>query len=235
MRRMGDLSRFCRQIFRKIDLRGKTMLEIGCGEGILCLWACLQGAQEVVGLEANEQDVVADDEVFSSGQQSLLAVNSKFGLAQAKISSCTFQEYTAPDRKFDIVLSLASINQLDEESCVRLQHSRKAVRAYETIFRRVARMMKPAGKLIIVDAGRRNFFEDLKMRNPWLPSVEWFKHQQPEDWAWLLQNCGFERPEITWTTGERLRRLRIFRIPRVLAYFGQSTFRLEMTKTQSPR
>src|ERR1700730_17349870 len=32
-----DFSRFAKQLFQDIDFRDKTMLEIGCGKGILCL------------------------------------------------------------------------------------------------------------------------------------------------------------------------------------------------------
>ena len=45
-----DFPRFAAQLFRDIDFRGKAMLEIGCGKGMLCLWATLHGA-ESVGLE----------------------------------------------------------------------------------------------------------------------------------------------------------------------------------------
>src|SRR5579859_8094753 len=46
-----DFARFAKQLFRDIDFRDKTMLEIGCGKGMLCLWAALHGASETVGLE----------------------------------------------------------------------------------------------------------------------------------------------------------------------------------------
>jgi cyclopropane fatty-acyl-phospholipid synthase-like methyltransferase len=220
-----DLRRFCSQIFRNIDFRGKTMLEIGCGEVTLCLWACLQGAQEVVGIDAHPARAVARDRAFQ-------AATNQRGVPQKKISRCTFQDYTAADRTFDIVVSMASINQLDENSCIRLRESRQAVRTYEGIFRRVARMMKPGGTFIIVDAGRRNFFDDLGLRNPMLPGVEWFKHQQPKDWVPLLQNCGFGLPVVAWITGAWLRRLGIFRLPKALAYFGHSMFRLEMKRIE---
>jgi len=220
-----DLPRFCRQVFRNIDFRDKTMLEIGSGEGTLCLWACLQGAREVVGLDARPGDARE-----MTGLRAFRAETNQLDRPRRKISPCTFESYTAADRKFDIVLSLASINQLDEESCIRLLESRQAARAYEGIFRRVARMMKPGGKLIIVDAGRRNFFDDLGLRNPMLPGVEWFKHQQPEDWVSLLKNCGFGLPVIAWMTGAWLRQLGVFHLPRALAYFGHSMFRLEMTR-----
>jgi SAM-dependent methyltransferase len=201
------------------------MLEIGCGDGTLCLWACLQGAQEVVGLDAHPGDA---REV--AGHSAPNVKTNQVLPPPGKISPCTFENYTPADRTFDIVLSMASINQLDEKSCIRLLESRQAVRAYEGIFRRVARMMKPGGKLIIVDAGRRNVFDDLGLRNPMLPGVEWFKHQQPEDWVSLLQNCGFGLPVVAWITGAWLRQLGIFRLPRALAYFGHSMFRLEMTR-----
>ena len=45
-----DFPRFATQLFGDIDFRDKTMLEIGCGKGMLCLWAALHGA-ETVGLE----------------------------------------------------------------------------------------------------------------------------------------------------------------------------------------
>lgn len=203
------------------------MLEIGCGEGTLCRWAARHGAREVVALDAHR-----DDAREVKGQWAFQPETNQLHLSQAKTSPCPFHEYVAADRTFDIVLSMASINQLDEMSCIRLLESRQAVRAYEGIFRRVARMMKLGGKLIIVDAGRRNFFDDLGLRNPMLPCVEWFKHQQPEDWAWLLQNCGFGLPVIAWTTGACLRKLGIFCLPKGLAYFGHSMFRLEMTRIE---
>src|ERR1051325_5420831 len=46
-----DFARFARQLFRDIDFRDRSMLEIGCGKGMLCLWAALHGASETVGLE----------------------------------------------------------------------------------------------------------------------------------------------------------------------------------------
>src|SRR5947209_20599636 len=45
-----DFPRFAAQLFRDTDFRNKTMLEIGCGKGIFCLWAAIHGA-EAVGLE----------------------------------------------------------------------------------------------------------------------------------------------------------------------------------------
>jgi len=91
--------------------------------------------------------------------------------------------------------------------------------------------MKPGAKLIIMDAGRRNFFGDLGMRNTMSPNIEWFKHRQPEYWAQLLADSGFEQPQIRWSSGKLLRYVGIGTLPQALSYFGQSIFRLELTRT----
>jgi SAM-dependent methyltransferase len=223
-----DLSRSCGQIFRGIDFQGKSMLEIGCGKGVLCLWAALHGAREVVGLEPLAQGAFDSSECHREFQE----MAKQLDLAQAKISPVTVQEYDCSPNSFDIVLSVASINHLDEKICVRLRVSPLAVQAYERIFRRVARIMKPGGQLIVVDAARRNVFGDLGLRNPMTPCVEWFKHHQPEYWAELLHNCGFGQANIQWLSGRLLRYAGIRALPKFLAYFGQSVFRLGMRRVR---
>ncbi len=221
-----DFARFAGQLFSGIDFRGKAMMEIGCGKGILCLWAALQGAREVVGLEPMAEGCYDSSECF----QAFRSMARELNLPQAKILPVTVQSFDNGKDHFDVVLSVASINHLDEKSCVALGDSPEAVRKYKEIFRNIAAMMKPGGRLIIVDAARRNVFGDLGMRNPMSPNIEWFKHQQPEYWADLLSDCGFAAPAIRWTSGRLLRYAGISSIPKALSYFGQSVFRLEMTR-----
>lgn len=220
-----DFARAATQLFRDIDFRDKTMLEIGCGKGMLCLWAALHGA-ETVGLEPMAEGCYDSSECHKTFK--LMA--EKLGLPQATILPLTVQGFHGPKNYFDVVLSVASINHLDEKSCIALLDSPAAVREYQNIFRNIAAMMKLGGKLIITDAARHNVFGDLGMRNPLTPNIEWFKHQQPEFWAKLLSGSGFGNPDITWASGKLLRYARFTSIPKTLSYFGQSVFRLEMTR-----
>jgi 2-polyprenyl-3-methyl-5-hydroxy-6-metoxy-1,4-benzoquinol methylase len=220
------LPRLCRQIFRGVDLQGKTMLEIGCGKGILCLWAALHGAREVVGLEPLAEGAFDSD----ACHRDFRWMANQLDLPQAQILPYTLQAYQGLERSFDVVLSMASINHLDEKNCIKLRETPEAAKAYEEIFRHVARMMKPGGKLIISDAARRNLFGDLGFRNPLSPNIEWFKHQQPEVWADLLAKAGFTEPRIAWAGGRLLGYLGIARIPKALSYLLQSVFVLEMTR-----
>jgi SAM-dependent methyltransferase len=220
-----DFSRFAKQLFQDIDFRGKTMLEIGCGKGMLCLWAALRGAQ-TVGLEPLAEGCYDSSECHTA----FTSMAKKLNLPQATILPLTVQAFDGPKNYFDVVLSVASINHLDEKSCIALRESPAAVREYREIFRNIANMLRPGGKLIIMDAARHNFFGDLGIRNPMSPNIEWFKHQQPEFWVELLSACGFGHPDITWSSGKLLRYARITSLPKALSYFGQSIFRLELTR-----
>src|SRR5437588_9096005 len=177
-------------------------------------------ARHVVGLHQ------LAERAYDSSQchQSCRSMVEQLELPQARILPTTVQEFDCPSNYFDVVLSVASINHLDEKSCVVLGKSQAADDEYRSIFRNIARMMKPGGKLIIIDAARHNFFGDLSMRNPMSPNIEWFKHQQPDFWARLLSECGFGQPDIRWTSGKLLRHARINSIPKVLSYFGPSVF-----------
>lgn len=220
-----DFARFAAQLFRDIDFRNKVMLEIGCGKGMLCLWAALHGAH-AVGLEPLAEGAYDSSECHQAFQ----SMAEQLNLSQARILPVTVQGFDSPKNYFDVVLSVASINHLDEKSCIALGDSAAAVREYQNIFRNIAAMMKPGGKLIIMDAARHNLFGDLGMRNPMSPNIEWFKHQQPEFWVRLLKECGFGHPDIRWASGKLLRYARIKSLPKALSYCGQSIFRLELTR-----
>jgi SAM-dependent methyltransferase len=218
--------RFAGQLFRDIDFRNKTMLEIGCGKGIFCLWAALHGAVETVGLEPMAEGCYDSSECH----QAFRSMAQQLELPQARILPLTVQAFDGEKNYFDVVLSVASINHLDEKSCVALGESAAAVAEYQNIFRNIAAMMRPGGKLIIMDAARHNIFGDLGIRNPMSPNIEWFKHQQPQFWAEMLGKCGFANPDIRWSSGKLLRYAGVRSIPRALSYLGQSIFRLEMTR-----
>lgn len=222
-----DFPRFARQVFRDIDFRDKTMLEIGCGKGMLCLWAAMYGARHVVGLEPLAEGAYDSSECH----QAFRSMADQLELPQARILPDTVQAFDCPSNYFDVVLSVASINHLDEKNCVELGRSETAKNEYQKIFRGIARMMKPGGKLIIIDAARHNFFGDLGLSNPMSPNIEWFKHRQPEYWTGLLGECGFGNARIRWSSGRLLRYAGLTTIPRTFSYFGQSIFRLELTRT----
>ena len=224
-----DFPRKCQQFFGDVDVREKEVMEIGCGAGLLCIWAGLNGAAKVIGLEPLEKGSGSFDKsrVYNEFKTMAEATN----LNNVEIYPELVQNYETPDETFDVVLSYASVNHLDEDSCEHLKESEEARESYRVLFRSIAKKMKPGGKFIISDCAKRNFFGDIAIKNPMEPSIEWFKHESPESWAELLLESGFTNPKISWPSGRILRYLRIFSRPKVVSYFIDSYFRLEVTRT----
>ena len=219
-----DFPRACQQLFHDIDLKGKTMMEIGCGKGLFSLWAALQGAEHVVGLEPLLEGAFDSDRCHKD----FARMAESLGLNRAEILPLRLQDYACPKDYFDIVLSVASINHLDEEQCVNLGRDPHARVVYREIFDHVADMLRPGGTLIIVDCSNRNLFGDRGIKNPFVPTIEWFKHRQPSYWAELLAESGFANPKIDWLAGRFLRYLRVFSVTQQMSYMVSSAFRLVM-------
>jgi hypothetical protein len=213
------------QLFGDTQLEGKTLLEIGCGRAIYCIWAKIHGAGHVVGLEPLADGACDSAKCYRDFASMVRALH----LDNIELLPLRFQDYQPSPGHFDIAVSYASINHLDEPSCVDLRTSVAARESYLTIFRQLRSMMKDGGKLIVVDASRRNFFGDCGLKSPANPHIEWFKHQAPELWAELLLRVGFKTPQISWLSGNWFRRLGVYTTSKSASYFGGSMFRLEMS------
>jgi SAM-dependent methyltransferase len=212
-----------RELFSTLDFRGKNVLEIGCGKGLMCLWAKIHGARNVVGLEP--MTVGYYDSADTPNEFASMAKDA--GLDNVVMVNETVQDYRT-DMKFDIVLSLASINHIDEPSCIELRRSPAAYGSYVNTFRKLRDMMSDNGTMFIFDASNHSLLSDLRMKNPFNPHIEWFKHQAPETWAKLLGECGFTGPKISWLAEPILTHAGIGTVPRPLSYMLSSAFRLQM-------
>jgi len=215
----------CLAFFKGVDLRGKRVLEIGCGRGMLCLWAKIHGASDVIGLEP-AGDGFRD---ASSYYEDFITMTRELGLNNVQILRSTIQSYDLPSSYFDIVVSFASINHLDEPSCIDLRRSAAARENYIKLFRHIRSGMAATGKFLIADASERSFFDDCKLKNPFNPHIERFKHQSPHYWAQLLSAGGFQDPRISWLSGTLFTCACVGRVPRLISYFHSSAFRLEVS------
>ncbi len=213
------------QLFCNLEFSGKSMLDMGCGLGLNCIWASIHGAKPVIGLEPLEAGSGAVKKAFKVFTE----IVNTLQLKDIEILPYKFQDYNIGPNYFDIVLMTASINHLDEESCIHLRDSSEAYSAYVSMFKKLRSIMKTGGKLIVTDCSNRNFFGDLGIKNPFEPNIEWRKHQQPKYWAKLLYECGFSNPQISWLSKPLLRHLGMPLRNALLSYFIDSVFRLEMT------
>lgn len=227
-RRGLDYPTRARQLFGDIDLRGKHVLEVGCGRGEFCLWASVQGACRVVGLEP------MSDGYSGTGDQvaQFRRLVARLALRGVEMRPSRLQEHETSAGNYDVVLSVASVNHLDEAACIHLHEDPQARARFLSIFTRLRSIMAIGGKLIIIDAMRRNLFTDIGLRNPFNPDVEGFKHQEPAHWQRVLSDAGFEAPRVTYLGNRFCRYAGLPYIPRGLSYCLDSQFRLEMTAAE---
>ena len=223
----GNARFYLDHLFGGVDLTGKTMLDIGAGEGLYSFYAACMGASNVVSLEPEAAG-------SSTGTvEAFERTASLLGQKQVQFVPQPLQDYESSDESFDVLLLHASINHLDEVACTRLHRDPEAQSVYLEIFDRLAALAKPGAKLIAVDCARRNLFADLKVTNPMAPTIEWHKHQSPELWSSLLARVGFANPTIRWSSFNTLRSFgRLVLGNRIAAYCLTSVFCLTMEKTQ---
>jgi len=221
----ANFQHYCPLLFRDIDLRGKSVLDIGGGMGIFSFYCGLQGASDVLCLEP-------ETDGSSAGMvSSFRAVQDEFGLHQVRLRGDLFQKFDAAGKLYDVVLLHHSINHLDEDACIHLRDSAKARDSYGEIAKKMAQIMPPGGTLILADCSPSNVFNDLGIQNPMMKSIEWHKHQPPEAWTDVFRGAGFDDPKVTWTSFNTLRELgfRLFG-NRVAAYLTLSHFILHLKR-----
>lgn len=221
-----NLKFFWDYLFPDISFADKTVLEIGGGSGLLSLYAASKGAKNVICLEPE----LAGSTCGSS--KKFDHVKKELKLDNVVLENNTFQGYDFSNHRFDIVLSYDSINHLNEKACENLSKSREAQSAYISILKQISEICVPGANLIIADCSRYNVFSCLGINNPFVPTIEWHKHQSPFLWIKMLKSVGFCNPIIRWRTYNKLG----FIGKRVLAnafvsFFLSSHFLLKMKKS----
>lgn len=88
-----ETSRSCLAEMEMIDLNGKTVLDLGCGSGILSIYAALKGASRIIGYDTDPLAVENSRENF--------VINKVDALCQAEVGSIG----DIPARmKFDVIV-----------------------------------------------------------------------------------------------------------------------------------
>lgn len=225
-RNLGNLRFYLDYLFDGVVLEGRRVLDLGAGDGTFAFYAAAAGAERVVALEPEAAG--ARPGVVERFERRA----DRFGLDSVTLVSETLQEFT-PDEWFDVVFLHSSINHLDEAACMVLHEDEGARQAYRELFEKLAGMSGDGARLIAADAGRRNLFARLPVKNPIQPGIEWEKHQPPQLWVQLLGEAGFVEPRIRWTSFNSLRKPgRVLLGNAVGAWLTLGAFCLTMTRAE---
>lgn len=217
-------------VFDGVDLRGKRILDIGAGYGLLGTYAACLGAANVVCLEPESDGCVSPDD-NARPHRVFARMVAALRLHSVRMLSRTLQDFDGAGGPFDIVVMHQAVNHLDEAACMRLHEDENARERYRAMFRKIFELTSPRGTLILQDCARRNLFADFGLRNPFAPTIEWDKHQGPELWSQLLAGAGYKSRRPRWTPPNRTGRLgQLLLANRVVAYGLRSDFSITAVK-----
>jgi len=192
----------CHQLFSFVNgVTNKKILEIGGGEGLFSLWLIAHGASKVIVLEPEAEGSI------QGTKKRFLQHRRAVGISEECLIlvSETFQIYSEKNGPFDLILSYNSINHLDESACIALGKSERAEKIYLELFKKANKLLYPGGFFIISDCGRFNYWNFLGLPNPFTRDIEWYKHQEPELWQFLLTRAGFQCIALEWLSVYPLR------------------------------
>jgi SAM-dependent methyltransferase len=213
----------CRSLFRDLGhVAGKSLLDIGGGAGLVSAWAVANGARRATNLEP-DLDGSSGDARERIGLAAAVEAAFPGRLTQ---SGRTIQAYGFDDGPFDVIVAHNSINHLDEECCIELARSAAAQGAYVAILKRIRAALAPGGRMVVADAAPFNYWDRLRLRSPFAPTIAWRKHQEPELWRDLFKRAGFEAIRVRWLgyVPYRLRALRRMGANRFFARLTTSAF-----------
>ena len=187
----ADWRRVCsraRQYFQDLPLRGRRVLDIGAGSGTFSLWMReICGAAEVVAVEPGEGIGTS-----AGVDEASHALFERSGIPGLKLVRARIQDYE-PDAPFDVIVSINSINHVDEVP-YSLSKPSEARDRYVHLFQRLHDMLNVGGDLMVTDADRyclERYTDRLGLPRLFTPSIEYDIHQTAKTWADLAEAGGF--------------------------------------------
>ena len=181
-------------LFHGVQLSEAHVLDVGCGKGAWSLWAALHGAERVVAIEPEAHGSTSSSLETLQQTVRLLSLENK-----VLASGHYLQELAQQETPFDVVVMYNVINHLDEEAVVRIHHDPIAFNRYVSIFSNLRRQVQLGGWLIVADCARDNIWNQLGLKSPLAPSIEWHKHQNPRVWIDVLDKAGFKYHDLQWS------------------------------------
>ena len=193
------------QFLGGINMRGKRVLDVGCGNGSHSFFlASFGGAHEVISVDPylGEGSPADSYEVFRSRSE-------KLGLKNVRLVREDFRTIEELG-KFDIIVSISvlhHIHETDEDT----RHHTKARQEILLTFNKLLTLLNPEGWLIIVEASRYNITQFSRIfgyRGPgYLAQMDWTHKQLPAAWTSIAKEAGFTNIQFCYYVPFHLRQL----------------------------
>lgn len=213
-------------VFQNMPVTDCRILDVGCGRGAMSFWAALAGASYVLGIEPERHGATSGTSDVFEGLITDLGLDTRVELRRS-----TLEELEPTDARFDLAILYNVINHIDEKSVTKLHSDRSARASYIQLLLHLRSLLTTGATVIVADCGRKNFWNRLGLSSPFASSIEWDKHQEPEQWAQLFEQCGFVVRDVRWSYLYPFRRLTA---NRAVNYLTASHFVMRLQAVEDP-
>ena len=193
------------QLFQGIQLRDRSVLEIGSGRGLISLHCAVQGASRVLSMEPEMEGSTGG--VTAIQQQR----TEELGLDTVELLRQDFHDADLEGQSFDAVIMIAVLNHL-YETPIDASKDSAVFDQFVKIAKKLYGLLNEGGVVIATDACRYSLWTQAHRFG--LPrklcltqkTIEWRIHQQPSVWKNIFRSAGFQSCEIHYPVPYRLRK-----------------------------
>ena len=182
--------------FREIDIKGKTVLDIGCGNGLLSLWlALVKDAGNIVAID--EYEGIGEDRKNFNAFKKVIEENS----ISIDLTKLDFLKNNFGSASFDMVVANYTLHHIVRTEKY-IHNDTETRNQWIHLFSEIKRILKKDGVLILKEVTRFSLWRFLPLRFRYM---DWEIHPTMKEFKYVMQEEGFKNITVRNVVNYKLR------------------------------
>ncbi len=182
-----------------IGVKGKSVLEVGCGKGFVSLYIALFcGPKKVVALDESE-GIGNEKGVLAFLEKTVKDLNIK----NIKVVKSDIMNNCFSDDSFDIIIANNALHHVVRTGKY-ISSDLHTKNKWIALFSELKRLLKPNGILILGEFSRKSIWRYIKLR---YRQIDWELHPKLKEWLLVIKLAGFKKISFRYSVPYKLRKL----------------------------